>query len=86
MKIVYGGQLLAAKPELTDRWHALIEEYRRDMENILSRAFLISESEWRENVTVMILIDRKRDEALAKVDEIDRAYEPRFRALAVGES
>ena len=62
MKIVYSGQLLAAKPELTDRWHALIEEYRRDMENILSRAFLISESEWRENVTVMILIDRKRDE------------------------
>ena len=45
MKIVYSGQLLAAKPELTDRWHALVEEYRRDMENILSRAFLISESE-----------------------------------------
>jgi hypothetical protein len=32
---------------------------------------------------MIVLLDRKRDEAAVKLDEIGRAYEPRFRALAI---
>jgi hypothetical protein len=83
MKITYGGEVLEPKPHLQEQWQELVAEYRQDTMKILNEAFSITESDWRESHTMITLLDRKRDEAAVKLDEINRAYEPRFRALAI---
>ena len=83
MKIIYGGEVLEPKAHLEEQWQELLAEYRQDTMKVLNEAFNITESDWRESHTMIILLNRKRDEAAVKLDEIGRAYEPRFRALAI---